>query len=63
MNFSSSRQMNCSNYNDCYGSLRITSPVPLSSGTLRGSEEEEAAQSNLGGGVCKMSSLRRISLG
>ena len=34
-----------------YGSLRITSPVPPLSGTLRGSEEE-AAQGNPGGGVC-----------
>jgi len=44
----------------CYGSLR-TSPVLPSSGTLRGSEEE-AAQGNPGGGVCKTSSLRRTSL-
>ena len=45
-----------------YGSLRIISPVPPSSGTLRG-PEEEAAQSNPGGEVCKTSWLRRISFG
>ena len=41
---------------------QFTSPVPPSSGTLRGSKEE-AAQGNPGGGVCKMISPRRISLG
>jgi len=44
-----------------YGSLRITSPILPSSGNLRGSEEE-AAQGNPEGGVCKTSSPRRISL-
>jgi len=42
--------------------LHSVPSVPPLSGTLRGSEEE-AAQSNLGGDVCKTSLPRRISLG